>query len=98
MEHPRVSDVKKIIEDLKTMLKDHSDVDQMLEILVHLKGFGSYTVDVHVSAYTLTINTEGFAEVKQDLLFKIYDILNKHGAEMAFPTSVLELSGKLPIT
>lgn len=87
-----------IIQDLKTMLKEHPAIDHSQNILVNLKGFGSYSIDISVSAYTLTINTEGFAEVKQDLLFKIYDILTKHGAEMAFPTTQLEIPERMPTT
>lgn len=76
-----------IINDIKTMLQVHTIVDRRLHILVHLVRFGSYSVDIHIIAYLLDISFEGYGEAKQDLLFKIYDILGQHGAEMPIPIS-----------
>lgn len=75
-----------IIDDIKSMLHNHSNVDSHQHVLVHLSQFGPYSIDIHVTAYLLDISLEGFSETKQDLLFKIYDILRQHDAEMPFPT------------
>lgn len=76
-----------IIKDIKDMLKHHAHIDHHLSIYVHLTKFGSYSVDIRVAAYLLDINLEAYAETKQDLLFKIYDILREHQAEMPYPTT-----------
>lgn len=79
--------LKQVIADIKEMLKTHPDIDQGMNNIVHLAAFGAYSLDIQVSAYTLTTDTVGYADVKQDVLFKIIDIVNNNGAEMAFPTS-----------
>lgn len=84
---------RSIINDIKEMLYKHPNVDTKQHILVHLEQFGSYSVDINITAYLLDISLEGYSETKQDLLFKIYDILSKHGAEMPFPTQ-LQLTAK----
>lgn len=78
---------KSIISDIKKMLDEHPNIDHHLQTLAHLIRFGSYSVDIHISAYLLDISSSGYAETKQDILFKIYDILCKHKAEMPFPTT-----------
>lgn len=85
-----------IIDGIKEMLMKHPDIDRYQQVLVHLTGFGSYSVDILVYAYSQVIGTEGFRNVKQDILFKIYDIISAHGAEMAFPTTQLELPARTP--
>lgn len=84
---------KKIIADLKEMLMNHPAIDHSQNTLVHLHSFGSYSVDILVNAYILTITSEGYANVKEDLLFRIYDILTRHKAELAYPTTQLEFNG-----
>lgn len=79
--------VKELLKDLKKMLSENPHIDHTLNQLVHLTSFSSYTIDIIISAYFLTINAYEYAEARQDLLFKIYDIITKHGAEMPFPTS-----------
>lgn len=78
---------KAIIEEIKEMLKSHPNVDDSQHNLAHLVKFGTYSVDIRVAAYISDISSVGYVETKQDLLFKIYDIVTKHGAEMPFPTT-----------
>ena len=40
-----------------------------------------------------TTNWVEFHTIKQDVLLKISDIITRHGAEIAFPTSTLHLAG-----
>lgn len=79
--------VKKVIADIKEMLHSHPDIDQGPYIIVALSAFGTYSLDIVVSCYTLTIETAAYAKVKEDVLFKIIDIVTANGAEMAFPTN-----------
>ena len=81
-----IPQAKKIISDIKSMLDDSKDVDHRLNAAAHLIRFGSYSVDIRVAAYLLDISSEGYMEAKQDILFKIYDIIISNNAELAFPT------------
>lgn len=79
--------LKHVIDDIRIMLQQHPDVDPHNSIIVNFDAFGVYSLDILVQAHLLTIDSAGFAKVKDDILFKIADILQKHQAEMASPTS-----------
>jgi MscS family membrane protein len=78
--------LKSILSDIKEMLQQHPDVDRNQPISVIFTAFGSYSLDITVKAYTLTIDSQGFTEISEDILFKIANIVQKHGADFAFPT------------
>jgi MscS family membrane protein len=87
-----LSKTQAICTDIREMLQQHLDIDRSLPIIVRLSAFGSYSLDIYVSAYTQTTDTDGFMRVKEDVLYRITAILAKHGAELAFPTQNLSVS------
>jgi MscS family membrane protein len=80
--------LKTVMKDIKSMLQAHPDIDRSFNLNVFFTSFGSYSLDVLISAYSNITQSDAFAGVKDDILFKISDIVTKHGAEMAFPTNV----------
>jgi len=84
--------LKAIIEDVKQLLLHHPDINNKAQILVCFCGFGNYSVELQIQAYSLVLDNDGFARVKDDLLFKIAAIFEKHGAETAVPTSIVSLT------
>lgn len=86
-----MKELQPIIEDILKMLRSHPEIDKDQRITVFLEGFGTYSLDIEISAYTLSIETEDFAAIKQDLLFKVIEILAAHNAEMAVPTTIIEM-------
>jgi len=48
-------------------------------------------LSISVHAFTKTVVWEEFHGVKQDVLLKIGEIIVRHGAEIAFPTSTVHL-------
>jgi MscS family membrane protein len=80
--------LKAVITDIRAMLQNHPDVDQHNSVIVNFDAFGVYSLDVLVQAHLLTLASEGFAKTKDDILFKIADILKTHQAEMASPSNV----------
>ena len=87
----------KILEETKTMLKDHKEIDHDQIIMVNFDNFGASSLDFFVYAYTVTTQWAKYHEVKQDVLFKIAGIIEKHGAEIAFPTSTVHVPGSIAI-
>jgi len=79
--------LKALIGDIRQMLMQHSDVDHAHPVIVHFDSFGSYSLDILVQAHLKVIDTEGFARVKDEILFKIADIVAKNKAEIAYPTT-----------
>lgn len=80
-----------IIEDVKAMLISHPEIDSTQTLMVNFNQFASSSLDFFIYTFTKTTNWIKFHEVKQDVLFKITEIVEKHGAEMAFPTSTVHL-------
>ncbi|WP_321323185.1 mechanosensitive ion channel family protein [Thiomicrorhabdus sp.] len=90
----RYADVHKmhdIIKDVKTMLKEHHDIDNNQTLIVNFNGFGASSLDFFIYTFTKTTDWIRFHEIKQDVLLKVSDIVESHGAEMAFPTRTLHL-------
>jgi MscS family membrane protein len=82
---------KKITQEIKEMLQQHFEIDRSQSIIVRLQAFGPYSVDVYISACTAIIDNEGYLKVKEDLLYKVAEIVEKNGAEFATPTQNLDL-------
>lgn len=87
-----------IIEDIKEMLTNHPEIDNTQTLMVNFNQFASSSLDFFIYTFTKTTNWIKFHEVKQDVLFKITNIIEKHGAEMAFPTSTIHLENDALIT
>lgn len=85
-----------ITEDVKKMLQDHEDIDTSQPLIVNFNKFASSSVDFFIYTFTKTTNWIRFHEVKQDVLLRIIEIIESHGAECAFPTSTIYLVGQEP--
>ena len=83
-----------IISDVKEMLSEHPEIDTTQTMIVNFNKFASSSLDFFVYTFTKTTSWIKFHEVKQDVLFKITEIVEKHGAEMAFPTSTIHIENE----
>jgi MscS family membrane protein len=91
----RYEDIKilpKIIAETKVYLEKNSNICQEKGALVNLIQFADSSVNFIVQCYTNTTDWIEYNEVKQAILFKISDIVDKHDASIAFPTMTLDLS------
>ena len=80
-----------IINDVIDMLKKHPEIDESQTLIVNFNKFAASSLDFFVYTFTHTTNWIKYHEVKQDVLFKIYNIITEHGAECAFPTSTVHM-------
>jgi MscS family membrane protein len=78
-----------IIADVESMLKTHPAIDTSRTLMVNLVEFGASSLDFFVYTFTKTTVWTEFHQIKQEILFKIADIIAAHGAEIAFPTQTL---------
>ncbi len=88
----RYDDIKvmnTIVEDVKQMLMEHEEIDKNQTMIVNFNQFSESSVDFFVYTFTKTTNWIKYHEVKHDVLLKISEIIEKHNAEIAFPTQVL---------
>lgn len=94
----RYQDIDKmagIVADVKQMLCEHPEIDQNQTMIVNFVSFGASSINFFVYTFTKTIKWVAFHEVKQDVLFKVSDIVAGHGAEIAFPTSTVHIPDQL---
>lgn len=80
-----------IVDDVKAMLKGHPEIDQSQTMIVNFNRFNDSSVDFFVYTFTRTTQWVHYHEVKQDVLLRIAEIIERHGAEIAFPTRTLHV-------
>ncbi|USD66780.1 mechanosensitive ion channel family protein [Vibrio sp. SCSIO 43136] len=80
-----------IIDEVKTMLKIHPDIDASQTLIVNFNSFGPSSLDFFVYTFTKTVNWERYHVVKQAVLLDILAIIHKHDADVAFPTQTLKV-------
>jgi MscS family membrane protein len=96
----RYDDVEKlpnIVDDVKVMLMAHAEIDQSQTMIVNFNSFAASSLDFFVYTFTRTTDWIKYHEVKQDVLFKISEIITGYGAEIAFPTSTLHVPEPLQL-
>lgn len=82
---------------LTEMLKSHPSVSHQNAILVTLHAFGTYSLDIQISAYSYVLDNDAFATVRSDLLFKIASIVEEVGADFATPIQIVSLQSDKPL-
>ncbi len=87
-----VNSLPAIVDDVKSMLQSHTDIAQDQTMIVNFNSFAASSLDFFVYTFTKTTNWIEYHKVKQDVLFRINEIIEKHDAEIAFPTSTIHLS------
>ncbi len=85
--------VRRIVEDIREMVENDPALDTDQTTIVRLNHFGDFSMDIMVYCFTHTTNWIEYHKVKEDVLMRINDIIAAHGAEIAFPTRTVHLSG-----
>lgn len=84
--------VPAIVADVKKMLNEHEGIAQDQTMIINFNQFNESSLDFMVYAFTRTCAWVEFHEVKQDVLYRIMQIIDSHGAEVAFPTRTLHVA------
>lgn len=86
-----VGALPKILEDARQMLREHEEIADDRIQMVNFNQFGPSSLDFMVYVFTKTTNWAQFHAIKEDVLFRIADIIADHGGEIAYPTRTLHL-------
>ena len=86
-----VSVLPRILEDVRDMLKTHEAIDKRKTLMVNLNVFGPSSLDFFIYTFTKTTAWVEFHSIKEDVLFRISEIVDQHGAEIAFPTQTIQV-------
>mgnify|MGYP000022797132 FL=1 len=87
-----------IIQKVKQMLVAHEEIDERQTLIVNFNAYAASSLDFFVYTFTKTTDWIKFHEVKQDVLFKILEIIEEAGAEVAFPTSTISVPEGLTLS
>lgn len=79
-----------IVEDVKSMLMNHDDIDSSQTLIVNLNSYAASSLDFFIYTFTKTTDWIRFHEIKQDVMLKIIEVVHSHGADFAFPTTTLD--------
>lgn len=83
-----------IIKIRNMLLEDENVLNE--GILVNFDKFGSSSLDILIDCYTNTAQWNKYLQIKEEVNFKVMDILEKEGVSMAFPSSSLYFENPLP--
>jgi len=83
--------VRGIVEAIREMLASHPDLATDQTTIVNFDRFGPSSLDIMVYCFTKTVVWTEYHSVREEVLLKIGEIIERHGAEIAFPTRTLKI-------
>ncbi|MBU1214485.1 MAG: mechanosensitive ion channel family protein [Gammaproteobacteria bacterium] len=86
-----IGKMRTIVEEVKTMLNAHPEIDTDQTILVAFDQFADSSLNFFIHAFTRTTDFIRFHEVKQEVLLNVAAIIARHGADIAYPTRTLHM-------
>lgn len=92
-----VGKVEQITKDIEQMLRQHDAIDTDKTLFVNFEVFAASSLNILVYTFTKTTDWVKFQYIKQDVLLKIINIISKHGAECAFPTTTVHVPDGLSV-
>lgn len=66
-------------------------------LYVHLAAFSASSIDIQVYCFSKTVNWLEFLKVKEDVLFEVMRIVDRHGLSFAFPSTSLYFEQELRV-
>jgi len=83
--------VRTLVGAIREMLVAHEAIASDETMIVNFDRFGASSLDIMVYCFTHTIVWTEYHQVREDVLLRIGEIVEDHGAEIAFPTRTLKL-------
>lgn len=94
--HVDVKSLGKIVADVEQYLHAHEELDQAQSILVYFDEMNLNQLNFFIWCFTRSTAWVDYQRTKQDVLFKVADIIESHGAEIGEPTTTVSLAGDWP--
>lgn len=88
--------LEKCIAKIKVMLEEHPEIHKQT-IFVRFNDYGESSLDIFLYFFTVTTNWGEFLRVKEDVNFKIMEILENEGVSVAFPSRSIYFENQLPV-
>ncbi|WP_457638720.1 mechanosensitive ion channel family protein [Persephonella sp.] len=87
--------VKKIVEEIRQMLKEHPGISKEQTMLVFFDKFNDSSLDIFIYTFTNTANWKEYMAIKEDINLKIMEIVERNGSAFAYPSQSIYVE-KLP--
>ena len=81
--------IKNIVSEIQEMINSHEKTNE--EGKVRFQEFGASSLDIMVLYYVNSPKWEDLIDVKEDVNYKIMDIVKKHDSDFAFPSTSVYL-------
>jgi MscS family membrane protein len=81
----KAQQMKTIVEAIQDYIDNHPNTNQEGKVRFH--DFGSSSLEIMVVFFVDTMDWTTYLDVKQEILYKIMEIVQNHDAEFAFPST-----------
>ena len=78
--------LEQIVKEIKELLENHPGIAKEQTMLVNFDNFGDSAKEIFIYTFTNTANWQEYLEIKEDVYYKIEQIVLKHGSDFAFPS------------
>jgi len=86
--------LQKCVENIRSMLESHPEIHKDF-ILVRFDSFNESSLDIFLYFFTNTTNWAVYLKIKEDINFRIMEILEAEGVSVAFPSTSIYLETPL---
>ena len=90
------SKLENIINQVREMLEQHEEIDLSRTLIVNFVSFGPSSLDFFIYTFTKTTDWVKYHGIKQQVLLEILAIVHANGADVAFPTTTVEMEKLSP--
>lgn len=84
--------LSQVTKDIDQYLSGHVGIDPERDAIARLSDYGASSLDILVRCFTVETNWTRYMQVRHEILIGIGEIIEKNGAEFAFPTRTLDMS------
>jgi len=81
--------IEKIIEEIRTLLQNHTYISQEESLMVNFQSFGDSALTIFIYAFTKTSNWKSYMDIREEINLKIIGIVETNGSSFAFPSQSL---------
>lgn len=86
-----IRQMEPILQAVRKMIDEHEEIAQEQTKMIYFDRCAPSSVDFFIYCFTKTKAWAEFHRIKEDVLLKVLDIVDEHGAQIAFPTSTLHV-------
>ena len=92
--HATAEQIRQAVEDIEAILRAHPEVDPESFLMVKFVDFSEYARDVMVYYFTRPTGWVDHLRVREEINFKITEVLEEIGLRIAFPTQIVHLASQ----